>query len=92
VDPFQVGALQEVLTTLIIAGSGLGALALFLRYRRPRGGGGGPELAELTRSVDGLRASIEQMRGELAEVHDRLDFTERLLAQVTQQPRELRSP
>jgi len=92
VDPFQVGALQEVLTTLIVAGSALSALALFLRYRRPRGGGATPELTELTRSVDGLRASIEQMRGELAEVHDRLDFTERLLAQITQQPRELRSP
>ena len=91
-DPFQVGALQEVLTTLIVAGSALTALWLFLRHRRPRAGGSAQELAELTQAVEGLRTSIEQMRGELAEVHDRLDFTERLLAQITQQPRELRSP
>lgn len=91
-DPFQVGALQEVLTTLIVAASALSALALFLRYRRPRAGAATPELVELMHSVEGLRTSIEQMRGELAEVHDRLDFTERLLAQITQQPRELRSP
>lgn len=91
-DPFQVNALQETLTALIVAGSAVMALWLFLRYRRPRGGGSAPELAELTRSVEGLRTSIESMRAELSEVHDRLDFTERLLAQVTQQPRELRSP
>ncbi len=86
-DPFQVGAIQEVVTTAIVAGSFLTGLWLFLKHRRPRNLPPTVELTELTRSVEGLRASVEAMRGELGEVQDRLDFTERLLAQATQQPR-----
>lgn len=92
-DPIQVGALQEVVTTAIVAGTFLTGLWLFLKHRRPRQLPPSAELNELTRSVEGLRASVEGMRGELSEVQDRLDFTERLLAQATQQPRgELRKP
>lgn len=32
-----------------------------------------------------LRAEVDQMRGELSEVHERLDFTERLLARGQEQ-------
>lgn len=38
------------------------------------GEGGSAEVAD-------LRAELDQVRRELAEVHERLDFTERLLAQ-----------
>ena len=41
---------------------------------RPGGGGGGPENAEL---VD----SVEELRREVAELAERVDFTERLLGQ-----------
>lgn len=92
-NPFQVTAIQEVVTTMIVAGSFLTALWLFLKHRRPRNLPSATELTELTRTVEGLRSSVEAMRGELGEVQDRLDFTERLLAQATQQPRgELRKP
>jgi 5-bromo-4-chloroindolyl phosphate hydrolysis protein len=41
----------------------------------PEGGG------ELLEEVAALRREVEQIRLELAETHERLDFTERLLAQ-----------
>ena len=91
-DPFQVGAVRDILTTFIVAGSIVTALWLFLKHRRPRAGGSSQDLAELTHAIEALQTSVESMRAELSEVHDRLDFTERLLAQVTHQPRELRSP
>jgi hypothetical protein len=37
--------------------------------------------AELSEEVAALRREVEQIRLELAETHERLDFTERLLAQ-----------
>jgi hypothetical protein len=43
------------------------------------GGTGEHELAQ-------LRAEVDQMRGELSEVHERLDFTERLLAKQAERP------
>lgn len=86
-DPFQVGALAEVLTTLIIAGSVLAGFGLFLHHRRKGVSGSPPEqLAELTRAVDTLRMSVEGMRQDLTEVNERLDFTERLLAQQASKP------
>jgi hypothetical protein len=36
---------------------------------------------ELLNELDGLRREVEGLRGELAEVQERLDFTERLIAQ-----------
>ena len=40
-------------------------------------------LAEL----DDLRQEVQQLRGEVAEVQERMDFTERLLTSRTDQPR-----
>jgi hypothetical protein len=45
------------------------------KARASIGGTGEHELAQ-------LRAEVDQMRGELSEVHERLDFTERLLARA----------
>lgn len=38
------------------------------------------QLDQLQTELDALRGELDQARGELAEVHERLDFTERLLA------------
>jgi hypothetical protein len=46
---------------------------------RQLGGTGEHELAQ-------LRGDVEQMRAELSEVHERLDFTERLLAKQSDRP------
>lgn len=46
--------------------------------------GGKDEAAEsqALAEVDALREEVQALRGELGEVHERLDFAERLLAQV----------
>ena len=41
----------------------------------------------LQAQVDELRASLEQVRHELAEANERLDFTERLLTQERERDR-----
>lgn len=43
----------------------------------------------LERRVEALSQELEQVKGQLAEAHERLDFTERLLAQGDRNP-ELR--
>ena len=45
--------------------------------RRLSGGGDG----HLESRVDALAEELEQVKAQLAETHERLDFTERLLAQ-----------
>jgi len=48
-------------------------------------GGGKQAIEELREEVDQLRAEVEQLRlrgAELDDVHNRLDFAERMLAQV----------
>lgn len=37
--------------------------------------------------VDQLRAEVDELRGQLAEVHERLDFTERMLAKTREAER-----
>jgi len=49
---------------------------------RHRGGGSGEENAELLENV-------EQLRREVAELAERVDFTERLLAKSTSQDRDV---
>jgi hypothetical protein len=46
------------------------------KLRLGEGGGVHPE------DLDELRSELDQMRAELGDVHERLDFTERLLAQT----------
>jgi len=46
---------------------------------RARGGDAGTPL--LVQRVDQLSDDVEQLRAQLAETHERLEFTERLLAQ-----------
>jgi hypothetical protein len=73
----------EVLATLIgFLGAGtflLIGLRMFLthRARRLRGEGG----AELAEAVTGLRDDVHALRDEITDLHERVDFAERLLAQ-----------
>jgi hypothetical protein len=50
-------------------------------------GGGKDEAAEgqALAEVDALREELQGLRGEVGEMQERLDFTERLLAQVRDQ-------
>lgn len=47
--------------------------------KRIAGDGEGTHLVD--RRLDTLTATVDELRQELAETHERLDFTERLLAQ-----------
>jgi hypothetical protein len=65
--------------SLLLARSPLGqALADRLRHGPTRRGASGEENAELLENV-------EQLRREVAELAERVDFTERLLAKSTRQ-------
>lgn len=41
----------------------------------------GGEVEALRDEVGALRSTVETLRGEMSEMHERLDFTERMLAQ-----------
>ncbi len=76
--PFEA----QVLSTVFGVAGGVTALALILRFMLRRkeieAHGGESELAPL---VDGLRDEMNDMRAQLTEVHERLDFAERLLTE-----------
>ena len=60
------------------------ALAFGLWAQRLRQGPGGSELQaplEVLEALEALEAEVSKMRQELSETQERLDFTERLLAQ-----------
>jgi predicted nuclease with TOPRIM domain len=42
---------------------------------------------EGTEELEALRGEVSELRHELAEVHERLDFTERMLARQQEAPR-----
>ncbi len=75
--------IQSVLEMVIISVSTISALWIVTRAwigRRSRIGGA--DVTRLTESVDRLRESVEGMRVELGDVGERLEFTERMLAQL----------
>lgn len=88
-DRYAIGALIPIVVMLvpisaIVMGGLLKLKKLRLEEARLRAGAltdGG--MAEL----DHLRSDVDQLRQELGEVHERLDFTERLLAQRREQDR-----
>jgi hypothetical protein len=57
------------------------ALAFGLWARRLRQGPGGSELQARLEALEALEAEVSKLRQELSEMHERLDFAERLLAQ-----------
>lgn len=77
-DQSTVAFVKAVIAFLLLAGTGMGAVWLWLRARdRP--------LPELERLVEELRAENAQMLAELGgritELEERFDFTERRLVQ-----------
>lgn len=49
---------------------------------RMKSGGGNQDLEEMRAELGELRRDLDQARQELLDTHERLDFTERLLAQA----------
>lgn len=78
---------QEIVATLVsFFGAGtflLIGLKMFLTYRSNRlSHTGGDQVRQLTETVEDLRRDLADTRAELADVHERVDFAERLLTRA----------
>ncbi|HYT05803.1 MAG TPA: hypothetical protein VEM13_13085 [Gemmatimonadales bacterium] len=74
---FAVGPVQPWHATIHAAL----ALAFGLWARRLRRGRGGSELQAPPEALEALEAEVSRLRQEVSEMHERLDFAERVLAQ-----------
>lgn len=87
-DPDFVSAM----VFLVAFGSfSLVGLRMFLKYRleRLKGGGGGAETKRLEEAVGQLRDEVYLLRNDLGDMHERIEFTERLMARGSQPPDRL---
>jgi hypothetical protein len=71
----------------LLALVGLGTFSLIglrmlldYRIKRFQGHGGGAQTRELAEGLAELRDQVYLLRGELSDLHERVDFTERVLA------------
>jgi hypothetical protein len=80
------GALETLAVLTAFFGSGtfvLIGLKMFLTYRAKRFSAvGGDQLRQLAETVQDLRRDLADTRAELSDVHERLDFAERLLTRA----------
>jgi len=82
-----------IVMTLVatISGSGLLAWRMWLRSKTERLRlTGGDEIEQLTEAIDSLHERMQLMQDEICELHERVDFAERLLAKG--EPREPYKP
>ena len=74
-DPGSIGALVPVAAILVF-----GAVKI-AKIKAQAGGLAGAADPEATARLEALEGELGALRQELGEVHERLDFAERLLAQ-----------
>ena len=74
-DPGSIGALVPVAAILMF-----GAVKI-AKIKAQAGGQAGAADPEATARLEALESELGSLRQELGEVHERLDFAERLLAQ-----------
>jgi hypothetical protein len=74
-DPASLGALVPVAAILVY-----GAVKI-AKIKAQAGGHAGAADPEATARLEALESELGSLRQELGEVHERLDFAERLLAQ-----------
>ena len=80
-DPVRLMVITMILKAIPLLLFGVGIYAL---YRSPLGRALAQRVRDgsvTTAEVAALAEELEQVRGELSEVHERLDFAERALAQ-----------
>ena len=78
--PDVIEGIMAITAMLSLGGFTLIGLRMFLRYREARlriGQGGDTE--QLTQALEGLQEQIFSLRGEVTDLHERIDFAERLL-------------
>ena len=78
--PAVVETIAALLGTAMLGGFTLAGLRMWLRYREARLGiQSGAADAPAVEALEELRDQVGALRGEVAELHERLDFAERLL-------------
>jgi hypothetical protein len=79
----------EIIATLIgffgLGGFVLVGLKVVLSHRARRFQGGGEDVRALREEVQALRDDVLLLQGSLTDLGERVDFTERVLAQTRQQ-------
>ena len=84
-NPIEISALQEVITSFIVAGTFLVTAVLVLKAWTRRGTViRERDAAHIIEGIDTLTHSIEDLRNEVSEINDRIEFSERLLTRVAE--------
>jgi hypothetical protein len=87
-NPIELATLETVLLTMMGAGTFLMTVILVTRAWGKRGTAlSSRDAAQLLEGVDTLTHAIEDLRTEVSEISDRLEFTERLLTRVAESTR-----
>jgi hypothetical protein len=79
----QIVPIFGMLTTIVVVGMlSLGPIGKAIGGVLRQWLGGGGEAAATPAALEDLREEVHQLRGQLAELAERQDFSERLLSQV----------
>jgi len=80
--PYVIDALAPLLALTGLGVFSLVGLRMFLTYkaRRLELGAGRADPGRVEELIDDLRSEVQLLRGEVGELHERVDFAERLLA------------
>jgi hypothetical protein len=79
------GAFETLAVLTAFFGTGtfvLIGLRMFLTYRARRFAGSGEDVRRLTDAVEELRRDLVDTRADLGDLHERVDFAERLLTKA----------
>jgi hypothetical protein len=92
--PHEIVQSIAPLVAMLMAGTfGLIGFRMWLAHRPLRKGKlGAEQLDRLTDTVEDIRQQVELMRDENLELHERVDFAERLLAQHERRDPQLEKP
>ncbi len=89
--PHNIDTLLTILGIIAFSGLGLIGLKIFVNAWVRRKELAGTDLSELPQTVESLRTDTDALRAqltaEITELHERMDFAERILTQVGSQPR-----
>ena len=81
-EEIAVLAFTSIIVGGVVLSMAIQAVARYYQRKVDREASGAVGAVEALRDeVGALRSSVETLRGEVSEMHDRLDFTERMLAQ-----------
>ena len=82
---YYVANLLEILIYAVSGLTGLWIVSRIVISRRSRTAEG--DLRKLAESLDGVRDSVDAMRLDMGDIAERLEFTERVLAQIADERR-----